>query len=96
MTTATATTTPQINDLINSMRKNNRAARAARFFGQFFDAVCQTTDVIFIFEVLRTTRALSSKSFILCLCMKTIRAYFVQLDQLGIIAEHLTLRKVQF
>ena len=31
MTTVTATTTPQINDLIGGMRKNNRAARAARF-----------------------------------------------------------------
>ena len=28
--TGTATTKPQINDLIGSMRKNNRAARAAR------------------------------------------------------------------
>ena len=32
MTTATATTPPQINDLIGWTRKNNRAARAARFW----------------------------------------------------------------
>ena len=38
----TATATPQINDLIGSMRKNNHAARAARFLVQFFDVVCQT------------------------------------------------------
>ena len=39
-TTATATTTPENNDLIGSMRKNNRAARAARTLSQFFDVVC--------------------------------------------------------
>ena len=33
----TATVTPQINDLIGWMRKNDRAARAARFLVQFFD-----------------------------------------------------------
>ena len=43
MTTATATATPQINDLIGWMRKNNHAARAARFLVQYFDVVCQTT-----------------------------------------------------
>ena len=53
---------------------------------------------IFIFEVLMTTRARSSKSFTLCLYMKTFRtklakvqlAYFVQSDQHGIIAKGLT------
>ena len=35
--------TPQKNDLIGWMRKNNCAARAARFWLQFFDIVCQTT-----------------------------------------------------
>ena len=35
MTTGTATTMPQINDLIGRMKKNNRAARAARFLVQF-------------------------------------------------------------
>ena len=33
----TATTTPENNDLIGSMRKNNRAART---LSQFFDVVC--------------------------------------------------------
>ena len=33
------TTTPQINDLIGWMKKNNRAARAARFLVQCFDVV---------------------------------------------------------
>ena len=33
----------QINDLIRSMKKYNRAARAARFLAQCFDIVCQTT-----------------------------------------------------
>ena len=43
MTTATGTTTPQINDLIGWMKKNNDDARAARFLVQCFDVVCQTT-----------------------------------------------------
>ena len=37
------TTVPQINDLIGWMRKNYRAARAARFLMHFFDVVCQMT-----------------------------------------------------
>ena len=41
-TTATATTTPENNDLISWTRKNNRAARAARTLVRFFDVVCQT------------------------------------------------------
>ena len=40
-TTGTATTSPQINDLISWIRKNNRAARAARFLVRFLDVVCQ-------------------------------------------------------
>ena len=82
------------------MKKNNRAACAARFLVQYFEVVCQTTSQreIFIFEVLTTTGARSSKSFTLCLVMKTIRAkqakvhsaYFVQRDQHGIIAKDLT------
>ena len=32
VTKATAMTTPEINDLIGSIRKNNCSARAARFF----------------------------------------------------------------
>ena len=47
MTTATATSTPQTNDLIGSTRKNNRAARAARF-------LVQILDYIFVFQT--TTR----------------------------------------
>ena len=51
-----------------------------------------------MFEVVMTARARLSKSFIFCLYMKTIRArqakvhfaYFVQRDQLGIIAGDLT------
>ena len=39
----TATTTPQINHLIGSLRKNNRAARAAHLWVQRFDAVCLAT-----------------------------------------------------
>ena len=70
------------------MKKNNRAARAARFL------CAKGQREIFIFEVLTTTRARSSKSFTLCFYMKTIRpkqakvrfAFFVQRDQHGIIA----------
>ena len=43
LTTATSTTSPQINDLIGWMKKHNRTARAARFLMQCFDAVCKTT-----------------------------------------------------
>ena len=38
----TATTTPLINDLIGLMKKNNLAARAARFLVQAFD-ICKMT-----------------------------------------------------
>ena len=63
----------------------------ARFLVQCFDVVCQTTTCNF--ELLTKTRARSSKSFILCLYMKTIRAKqakvhvacFVHHDQHGII-----------
>ena len=34
---------PENNDLIGWIRKNNRAARAARSLIQFFDVVCQMT-----------------------------------------------------
>ena len=37
MTMATTTTAPQIIDLTGWMKRNNRAARAARFLVQFFD-----------------------------------------------------------
>ena len=39
----TATTTQLINDFIGWLKKNNRAARAARFLLQFFDVVYQMT-----------------------------------------------------
>ena len=84
------TTPSQINDLIGQTRKNNRVARAARFLVQFPTQSANRQREIFMFEVLTTTRARSSKSFILCIYMKTIRAkqakvhfaYFVQRDQL--------------
>ena len=41
MTTAMTTTTPQIDDMIGSIRKTG-AARAAHFLGNHFDVVCQT------------------------------------------------------
>ena len=44
MTTTRPTTTSQINDLIGWMRKNIRAARAARPLVQFFDLVCQISN----------------------------------------------------
>ena len=94
MKMTTALTTSQINQLISWIRKNDRAARAARFLMQFFDLVGQATQT-FIFEVLKTTRTHSSKSFILCVYVKTIRAkqakvyfaYFVHRNQHGIIAK---------
>ena len=59
-----------------------------------------------MFGVLTTTQAHSTKSFILSLCMKTIRAAkqakvrfaynFVQGDQQGKISKHSTQRKVLF
>ena len=82
--TATSTTTPQLNDLISSMKKNNRAARAARFLVQCFDVVWLTTTWNFlvwgsddnpvVVKTSNTDRARSIKSFILCLYMKTTRA----------------------
>ena len=99
MRTATATKTPQVNDLIGWIRKNNRAARTARFLLQIFDVVCQTVnDVNFHVWGSDDNSNRSSKSFILCLYVKTIRAkqarvhfaYFVRRDQHGVIAKPLT------
>ena len=42
-TTATATTTPQIKNLIGRVWKNNRAARAARTYEQVRAVLCTTT-----------------------------------------------------
>ena len=87
--------TSQINGLIGLLRKNDRAARAARLLMSF----SKRRREIFLFEVLTATRARSSKSLILCLCMITIGikqvkvhlAFFcMQRDQHGIIAKWLT------
>ena len=43
MTTATATRTPQIKNLIGRVRLNKRAARAARTCEQVRAVLCQTT-----------------------------------------------------
>ena len=90
----TATPTPQTNDLIGSLRKNNCAARAARFLVQILDC---------IFVVFQTTTgqcefAAANLSFLAFTSLITIRAkhakvplvYFVQRDQRGIIAKYLT------
>ena len=53
---------PEKNDLIGWIRKNNRAARAARCLVQFFDVACQMT--ISKVKVLTTTLTHNSKSFI--------------------------------
>ena len=42
-TTAAATTTPQIKNLIGRVRKNKRAARAARTYEQVRAVLCKTT-----------------------------------------------------
>ena len=56
------TTTPQINDVIGWIRKNNRATCAARFLAQFFDVICQTMTWSFhIWSSHATTRGCSSK-----------------------------------
>ena len=47
------------------MRKNNRAARAARTLVELFDVVCQWQREISKFKVLMTTWTHNSKSFIL-------------------------------
>ena len=90
MTTATATTAPKITDLIGRMRTSNRAARVHAFWRYFLP----NDDL----EV-TTSRHRSSKSFI-PLCFENYScqasesavhfAYFLQRDQLEIIARHLT------
>jgi len=83
---------------IGWMKKNNRAARVARFLVQCFDVVCQTTTWNFhIWGSIDNKPAAVNLSFF-CLHMKTIRAkqakvlsaYFVQRDQHGIITEDWT------
>ena len=56
------------------MKKTNRGARAARFLVQCFDVVCQTTAWNFHIWDWQASNAYSSKSSILHLYMKTIRA----------------------
>ena len=85
-------------DLIGWMRKKSVLHVRHAFCCKFLTQSAKWRREISIFEVLTTTRAHSSKSFILCLWMKTIRAnqakvqfaYFVERDQLRIIAKHLT------
>ena len=48
-------TTPENNDLIGWMKKNNRAARAARTIAQFFDVVCQMTTWNFQIKELKSS-----------------------------------------
>ena len=82
--------------------EKNRAARA--IWCNFLTWSTKRRREILIFEVLTTTRARSSKSLILCFCIKTIRAkqakvhfaYFVHRDHLGIVAKHLTNAKFYF
>ena len=97
-TTGTAATTQEINDLIGWMR-NNRARFSVHFASAFCWRNRPNDDVNF------SATPQYSKSFILCFYMETVRtkkqakvyfAYFVQLNQHGVIAKHLTQRKVQF
>ena len=96
MTTATTTTTSQINDLIGWMRKNNPAAHVARFLVHFLTKSAGQRE-IFIFEVLTKTEAFS----IPFLYVKTIRtkktevhfACFVKRYKHGIIVKTLNLTK---
>ena len=93
-----ATTTSQINNVIHWVRKNNRAARVARFLVKVFVMVCRTTTwnfrtwCLMIFHSLplhmKTNRANKMKGHLLSLFCKN--------DQHGIIAKHLTLRIGRF
>ena len=62
---ATATTKTEQNDLIGWMRKNNRAARAARTWVHFFDEVCQMTTWNFQIEGFNDNVNTQQKSFVL-------------------------------
>ena len=62
---------------------------------KFLTESAKRQDEIFIFEVLMTTQHCSSKSFILCLYMKTISAkkvkvHFAYFVHHGIMAKNLT------
>lgn len=93
-----ATTTSQINIMIGWVRKNNRAARLARFLVKFFVVVCRTTTWNF-----HTWCLMIFHSFPLCMktnCTNKVKGHLLQLfcknDQRGIIAKHLTLRIGRF
>ena len=53
----TTTTTPQIKNLIGRVRKNKRAARAARTYEQVRAVLCKTT--IWDYHIYRTDANLS-------------------------------------
>ena len=50
MNTTTTLTTSQINDLFGWMRKNERAARAARYLMQFFEVIGQATQIFHVWS----------------------------------------------
>ena len=56
--------------------KNNSTALEASFLVEYFDVVCQMKTEIFTFEVLKKTRAVTSKSFILYLYMTILMWHF--------------------
>ena len=76
------------------MRKNNRAARAARTQVQFFDVVCQTTT--WNLKNLGSNEGVhNGKWLFFCLNMKTVPAVLPSCgpavhEQHGIFAKHIT------
>ena len=75
------------------------------FWCNFLTQAAKRRREIFIFEILTTTWIRSSKCFVVCRCMKIIRAkeqakvlfaYFVQRDQLEITTKYLTWRRILF
>ena len=67
------------------IEEKDRTACAARLFDAIF-RLSLANDDVFIFEVLTATRARSSKSFILCLCMITIGTKQVKAPRLFLYA----------
>ena len=104
----TPTIAPQITDMIGQMKakqkqqqqtnKNYDNNLTATIFVHIIDVVWQQLHEISKFEVVTTTRARSSKSFILCVYVKTnhsnqVKGLFAiveQRDQQDIITEQLT------
>ena len=81
------------------MRQKKRATRAGRILEQFFDVVCQMTTWNFHIWASDDNASPQQKIFFILLpYMKNLRAkqanvhfaYFMQRDQYGIIAKHLT------